>query len=53
MYEVLPRCVAGVLTGPTADALVDGDEKGLGAIEEIFSLPGAEAEVLVACEHCR
>lgn len=37
--------VLGVLTGPTADAIVEGDQRGLGAIEEIFELPGSEAEV--------
>ena len=37
--------VLGVLTGPTADAIVEGDQRGLGAIEELFELPGSEAEV--------
>lgn len=37
--------ILGVLTGPTADAIVEGDQRGLGAIEEIFELPGTEAEV--------
>jgi hypothetical protein len=42
--------VLGVLTGPTADAIVEGDQRGLGAIEEIFELPGTEAEVRSALE---
>lgn len=37
--------VLGILTGTTTDAVVHGEQQGLGAIEEVFDLPETRAQV--------
>lgn len=37
--------ILGLLTGPTVEAVVEGEQRGLGPIEEVFDLPESLAQV--------
>ena len=37
--------ILGLLTGPTVEAVVEGEQRGLGPIEEVFDLPENLAQV--------
>ena len=37
--------VLAILTGPTAEAVVDGERRGLGAVEELFEMKDNPIEV--------
>ena len=37
--------VLGIFTGPTTDSVVEGEQKGMGALEELLNLPEGQAEV--------
>ena len=40
-----PMKILGLLTGPTVEAVVEGEQRGLGPIEEVFDLPENLAQV--------
>jgi len=44
--------VLGILTGSTVDAVVEGELRGCGALEELLDLPESKAQVGLFGEEC-
>jgi len=47
-----PMRVLGILTGSTVDAVVEGELRGCGALEELLDLPESKAQVGLFGEEC-
>jgi hypothetical protein len=40
-----PMKILGLLNGPTVESCIEGEQRGLGCIEEVFDLPENIAQV--------